>query len=68
MKEIITHKKDGYLAKPYSVEDFKKGIAYILNNRLSVNARKKVINNYSPFIIKKKYLNFFKKVLNSNYL
>jgi glycosyltransferase involved in cell wall biosynthesis len=68
MKEIITHKKDGYLAKPYSVEDFKKGIAYILNNRLSVNARKKVINNYSPHIIKKKYLNFFKKVLNSNYL
>jgi glycosyltransferase involved in cell wall biosynthesis len=39
MKEIISHKKNGYLAEPYSVEDFKDGINYVLlnNNKFLFN-------------------------------
>ena len=66
MKEIISHKKNGYLAKPYSVEDFKDGINYVLlkNNKFLFN-RKKVIDNYSFNVIKKKYVNFYKTILES---
>ena len=30
--DIIEHKKNGYMAKPYSIEDFKNGIIYCSNN------------------------------------
>jgi glycosyltransferase involved in cell wall biosynthesis len=65
MKEIITHKKDGYLAKPYSVEDFKRGIKYILLNRgkLAYNARSNMRNNYSLEIINSKYYKFLNSIL-----
>jgi glycosyltransferase involved in cell wall biosynthesis len=65
MKEIIKHKKNGYLAKPYSVEDFKNGINYVLSNphKFSFN-RNKVVRNYSYNVIKKKYVNFYRKIIN----
>jgi glycosyltransferase involved in cell wall biosynthesis len=65
MKEIITHKKDGYLAKPYSVEDFKRGIKYILLNRgkLAYYARSNMRNNYSLEIINSKYYKFLNSIL-----
>ena len=63
MKEIIEHKKNGYLAKPYSIEDFKKGINYALLNKIKfLNNRKKIIKNYSFDRIKNRYSNFYKKI------
>ena len=63
MKEIISHKQNGYLAKPYSVEDFKKGISYILFNKKKFKyIRKEVVENYSFKKINNRYLEFFKKI------
>ncbi len=60
MKEIISHKKTGYLAKPYSEEDFKKGIEYILfNKKKFTSIRKNVVKNYSYKKIKNSYKRFF---------
>jgi glycosyltransferase involved in cell wall biosynthesis len=68
MKEIINHKKNGYLAKPYSVKDFKKGIDYIFLNKkkfLREDIRRQIVNNYSFEVIRKKYRNFFKRINNN---
>jgi glycosyltransferase involved in cell wall biosynthesis len=65
MKEIIKHKRNGYLAKPYSVEDFKNGINYILLNRVKLAnyARISMRNNFSLGMISSKYYKFIKSVL-----
>ncbi len=64
MKEIISHKKSGYLVKPYSVEDFTKGVNFILNNKKKFNKINIIVKkNFSYNIIKKKYNNFFKKII-----
>lgn len=64
MKEIITHKKNGYLAKPYSAEDFIKGIDYSLKRQktLSQESRKYVVNNFKNEKINNKYYKYFKKI------
>ena len=65
MKEIITHKKNGYLAKPYSAEDFIKGIEYILLNKQNFfSIRKEVVKNYSYKKINSRYKKFFKMIKN----
>ena len=64
MKEIITHKKNGYLAKPYSVENFSKGIDFILKNKKNFNKISKIVKkNFSYSVIRKKYSSFFKKII-----
>ena len=65
MKEIISHKQNGYLAKPYSVEDFKRGIEFNIKyqKKLSQESRKYIINNFGNKKINIKYQNYFKKIL-----
>lgn len=51
--EIIDHKINGYIAKPFDCKDLSKGISWILNQsqngleKLSFFARKKALKNYS---------------------
>ena len=67
MKEIIQHKKNGYLAKPYSVEDFEKGIKYVLSNKKNpYMIRAEVLKNYLYKQINKNYQIFLKKIINEN--
>ena len=64
MKEIINHKKDGYLAKPYIIKDYERGIKYITSKKINFSSnREKIIKNYSYEKIKKKYNKFFKAIL-----
>ena len=65
MKEIIQHKKNGYLAKPYSVDDFDKGIKYVLSNKKKLSAHTSVnfYNNFNINKINSKYKNFFKDII-----
>ena len=39
-KDIVTHKKDGYLSNHYDYDDLAIGLQYLLDNDLSDNARK----------------------------
>ena len=66
IKEVIVHKKTGYLAKSYSIEDLAKGIIWCLENNinktLSRNARKRVEDNYTPDKVGEKYLKLYKEL------
>ena len=68
MPDMIGHKSNGYLAKPYSHQDFAEGLYWILTGtdkqKLQTNAREKVINNFTPDIIGKRYLDLYKSILN----
>jgi glycosyltransferase involved in cell wall biosynthesis len=59
MSDIITHKKTGYLAKPYDVNDLARGIEFAKENSkiLGVNALKKS-KKWSYKLISEKYLKF----------
>ena len=61
--DMIDHQENGYLAKEYDSEDFANGIRWCLENNkdghLSRNARKKVLENYTPEIVGKQYADLY---------
>ncbi len=69
LKDIVIHKKNGYLAKPFKVNDLAKGIEYILNlkkndyKEMSQNSVKISKQKFSFNIIGNKYLKLYRKIL-----
>lgn len=65
--DMISHKKNGYLAKPFDTDDLKKGIEWVLNckfyNELCSNAREKVVNNFNNKIVSEKYIAMYNEIL-----
>ena len=67
--DMIEHKINGYLAKPFESTDLAEGIKYVLSsdekiiNSLNTIARQKVENEYSAERISKMYLNLFEELL-----
>jgi len=61
--DMIEHKKNGYLAKPFDTNDLKNGIEWVLNtknyNELCINARKKVLKNFDSKVVAKKYIKLY---------
>lgn len=68
-KDIVTHKKDGYRAKPFDITDLANGMEWILNNEnydeLGKNAREKVLREFDSTVVAKKYVELYKEVLNA---
>jgi len=66
-KDMIEHKRNGYLAQPFSIEDLKEGVEWVLYNdnyeKLSYNARQKVLNEFDSKIVVKKYIKLYQEVL-----
>ncbi|MCD7972074.1 MAG: glycosyltransferase family 4 protein [Candidatus Azobacteroides sp.] len=66
ISEMIDHKENGYLADYKSAQDLAKGIAWCLEeadlNKLSENARRKVLENYQEEYIAEKYLALYKEL------
>ncbi len=67
--DMIDHKKNGYLAEYKNISDMAEGIEWIIMNntynRLGLEARKKVIDNYSEEIIARKHIELYKTLLNN---
>lgn len=65
-KDLIEHKKNGYLAKSYSVEDLSNGIIWSIENNidnsLSFNARNKIIENFSLEKTSRQYLKLYSEL------
>jgi len=67
--DMIEHKINGYLAKPYESKDLAEGIEWVLNlpiqdyNKLCENARKKVLEEFDSKIVAKKFISFYQEVL-----
>ncbi|WP_233564671.1 glycosyltransferase family 4 protein [Methanohalophilus sp. RSK] len=60
MSDMIVHKENGYLAKPFDTEDLAKGIEWVVESdqrkkSLSENARKHVEGNYELKNIAQRY-------------
>jgi glycosyltransferase involved in cell wall biosynthesis len=65
--DMIEHKKNGYLAKPFDINDLKDGIEWILNNEyydeLCQNAREKVMREFDNKIVAQQYIELYKEIL-----
>ncbi|MBN4003551.1 glycosyltransferase family 4 protein [Nostoc sp. LPT] len=68
LKDIVDHQQNGYLAKPYEVEDFAKGISWVLENeqrlqKLSFYARKKAEQEFTLELQAHRYSALFQEIL-----
>ena len=67
MPDMIEHKVNGYLAEPQNKISLAKGIIWVIENNekeiLSLNARKKVTENFTPEIVANLYMNFYKSLI-----
>jgi glycosyltransferase involved in cell wall biosynthesis len=68
LMDIVDHKINGYLAKPYDTTDLVNGIEWVLNNeyydKLCKNAREKVLQEFDSQIVAKKYIELYQDILN----
>ena len=66
-RDIIDHKTNGYLAKPYNEEDLKEGVLWLLNHNnlqsLAKKAREKIIESFNTEKVIEQYINVYKKML-----
>jgi glycosyltransferase involved in cell wall biosynthesis len=68
--DMIEHKKNGYLAKPFEAEDLAQGIRWSLENNLQgdlgQNARQKVLDNYAAGTIARKHIEMYRSLINNS--
>lgn len=66
--DMIQHKKNGYLAKPFDIQDLANGIEWVLNyekyDELCKNARDKVVDEFESHKVAKKYIDLYGEILN----
>ena len=67
MCDMIEHQQNGYLAKPFDIEDLARGIAWVLEDeerlrKLGVNGREKVENNFTLEIQANNYLSVYQNI------
>ncbi|MBU2869372.1 glycosyltransferase family 4 protein [Colwellia sp. E2M01] len=64
--DLISHKKDGYLAKPYDTKDLANGIEWVIDNKkyseLCSNARDKVLTTFDSDIVANRYIKLYQQV------
>ena len=70
MPNLIDHKKNGYLAKPFDVSDLVNGISWVIDNQnrhefLSKNARAKALNEFSNEKIVERHLSYYRECFKS---
>jgi glycosyltransferase involved in cell wall biosynthesis len=68
MPDLIEHQQNGYLAKPYQIEDLAQGLIWILENesrrqKLSDRARQKAEQEFSLQLQTQRYLNLFQELV-----
>ncbi len=65
--DIVDHQKNGYLAKPYEIDDLAKGIEWILNSTdyegLCQNARDKITAKFDEKVVVKQYIDLYREVM-----
>jgi len=67
--DMIEHKINGYLAKPFQAQDLADGIEWVLNlnekeyNQLCKNAREKVLKEFDSKVVAEKYIKLYKELI-----
>lgn len=66
-KDLIDHKKNGYLAEPFQVKDLSEGIRWVLNHEnekdLRENAREKVVRTFDNKIVIEQYFDLYNNII-----
>jgi glycosyltransferase involved in cell wall biosynthesis len=66
LPDMIEHKKNGYLAQAFDIEDLRAGIEFILKNEDKIdfmkNCRTHFENNFSEKVVIPKMVNFYKTI------
>jgi glycosyltransferase involved in cell wall biosynthesis len=67
--DMIDHKENGYLAKPFDKLDLAYGIRWVLENQnyndLRKNAREKVLKEFGSKKVVNEYIKLYKEVLSN---
>ena len=67
--DMIEHQKNGYLARKLDTKDLAKGVQWVINNENYQNlcsaAREKVLRSFDSEVVSLRYLNLYKKILNT---
>jgi len=68
--DLVDHKKNGFIAKPFKSQDFKRGILWILQNnqrlkQLSDNSRKKVLDKFDNRKIAKRHQALYSQLIDN---
>jgi glycosyltransferase involved in cell wall biosynthesis len=71
LKDIVDHQQNGYLAKPYEVEDLARGIAWVLKDsdrlsKLRYHAREKAERAFPLDLQAQRYISLYNELLDSN--
>ena len=70
-RDMINHKVNGYLAKPFDVQDMARGIEWVLNHNnyceLSQEARNKVLTTFDSRLVARQYIDLYSNVLKGDY-
>ena len=69
VNEIISHKKNGYLVKKFNLNDFEKGLKFIINDKKKLKLEKKIKfikREFNENNVLKKYRKIVKKITNEN--
>ncbi|MFA5644420.1 MAG: glycosyltransferase family 4 protein [Patescibacteria group bacterium] len=68
LRDVINHQKNGYLVNPFDLDDFMKGIDWVVNNPdydiISSSVREKVSNEFDSEVVANKNLDLYKKIIN----
>jgi glycosyltransferase involved in cell wall biosynthesis len=66
MPDMIDHKINGYLAKPYDVDDLAQGILWLLNcpdtSEMTQASRGKILDKFNYDLIAKSYLKYYQSI------
>jgi glycosyltransferase involved in cell wall biosynthesis len=70
MSEMIEHQFNGYLAKPYQIDDFARGVVWVLEDserheKLSLSARYKSEKEFNVQLQAKRYQALYEEIANS---
>lgn len=73
MPDMIEHQQNGYLARPYEIEDLARGIAWVLENperhqKLSHNAAEKAKREFTLELQAQRYSSLFDEIVESDRL
>jgi glycosyltransferase involved in cell wall biosynthesis len=71
MPDMIEHQENGYLAKPFEVEDLARVINWVLEdteryNQLCIRARQKVEQQFTLELQAEKYLELYSDILSQS--
>ena len=65
--DMVNHKENGYLAKPYDTKDLADGIEWILESNkydsLCKNAREKVLTHFDSKLVAQKHIDLYQRIL-----